>query len=140
MSEDVVKKLLESLTPEQKSELVEGLLNSNAKGGSPKLDEGSITPTSESNVNEDFTVRGGNDVLEKRKTSVRAKQNKWVDKGEDRDVNFDPEKFERMGKASRNRRKANKKTIECHVCGKSFSISASLVHGEYIRCNKCTGR
>tara|TARA_Y100001938_G_C8094316_1_gene437114 strand:+ start:3653 stop:4087 length:435 start_codon:yes stop_codon:yes gene_type:complete len=144
MSDDIVQKLLESLTPEQKDQLVQGLLNSNVKGDVPQLDEKSFeekqTPKSRSNVNEDFTVERGKDVLEKRKTAVRAKRNQWTDNGEDRDMDFDPQKFERMGRTSRNRGKAKKKTLECHVCGKTFSINANLVHGEYIRCNKCTGR
>lgn len=144
MSDDIVQKLLESLTPEQKDQLVQGLLNSNVKGDVPQLDKKSFeekqTPKSRSNVNEDFTVERGKDVLEKRKTVVRAKRNQWTDNGEDRDMDFDPQKFERMGRTSRNRGKAKKKTLECHVCGKTFSMNANLVHGEYIRCNRCTGR
>lgn len=144
MSDDIVQKLLESLTPEQKDQLVQGLLNSNVKGDVPQLDERSLeekqTPKSRSNVNEDFTVERGKDVLEKRKTAVRARKNQWTDIGEDRDMDFDPQKFERMGRTSRNRGKAKKKTLECHVCGKTFSMNANLVHGEYIRCNRCTGR
>lgn len=138
MSDDVVKKLLESLTPEQKNELVQGLLNSNVKSDEvpPQGEEAS----QESEVKEDFTVSRSQDFLEKRKSAVKARNNQWVDEGEDRDPDFDPIKFEKMGRASRGRGKAKKKTIECHVCGKTFSINASLVHGEYIRCNKCTGR
>tara|TARA_R100000995_G_scaffold73640_1_gene42496 strand:+ start:434 stop:850 length:417 start_codon:yes stop_codon:yes gene_type:complete len=138
MSDDVVKKLLESLTPEQKNELVQGLLNSNVKSDEvpPQGEEAS----QESEVKEDFSVTRSQDFLEKRKSAVKARNNQWVDEGEDRDPDFDPIKFEKMGRTSRSRGKAKKKTIECHVCGKTFSINASLVHGEYIRCNKCTGR
>ena len=93
-----------------------------------------------SNVNEDFTVTRGDDFLEKRKTPVRARKNKWVDEGEDRDPDFDPAKFERMGKATRSRGKVKKETVECHVCGKTFSINPSLIYGTNIRCNRCTGR
>ena len=36
MSDDIVKKLLESLTPEQKNELISGLLESNVKSNTPE--------------------------------------------------------------------------------------------------------
>ena len=138
MSDDIVKALLNSLTPEQKNDLVQSLLNSNVKSDEVTPQDKEVSQ--ESNVKEDFTVTRSEDFLEKRKTVVRARKSQWVDDGEDRDPDFDPAKFERMGRTSRNRGKAKKKTIECHVCGKTFSINASLVHGEYIRCNKCTGR
>ena len=138
MSDDIVKALLNSLTPEQKNDLVQSLLNSNVKSDEVIPQDKEVSQ--ESNVKEDFTVTRSEDFLEKRKTVVRARKNQWIDDGEDRDPDFDPAKFERMGRTSRNRGKAKKKTIECHVCGKTFSINASLVHGEYIRCNKCTGR
>ena len=138
MSDDIVKALLNSLTPEQKNDLVQSLLNSNVKSDEVTPQDKEVSQ--ESNVKEDFTVTRSEDFLEKRKTVVRARKNQWVDDGEDRDPDFDPAKFERMGRTSRNRGKAKKKTIECHVCGKTFSINANLVHGEYIRCNKCTGR
>lgn len=140
MSDDLVKKLLESLTPDQKASLVDSLLNDNVKRDVPEVKEEAPPSNPSSNVNEDFTVTRGDDFLEKRKTPVRASKNQWVDNGEDRDPDFDPVKFERMGKTSRNRGKAKKRTLECHVCGKTFSMNANLVHGEYIRCNRCTGR
>ena len=140
MSDDLVKKLLESLTPDQKASLVDSLLNDNVKRDVPEMKEEAPPSNPSSNVNEDFTVTRGDDFLEKRKTPVRANKNQWVDDGEDRDPDFDPAKFERMGKTSRNRGKAKKRTLECHVCGKTFSMNANLVHGEYIRCNRCTGR
>tara|TARA_B100002019_G_scaffold33579_1_gene27640 strand:- start:11048 stop:11470 length:423 start_codon:yes stop_codon:yes gene_type:complete len=140
MSDDLVKKLLESLTPDQKASLVDSLLNDNVKRDVPEVKEETPPSNPSSNVNEDFTVTRGDDFLEKRKTPVRASKNQWVDNGEDRDPDFDPVKFERMGKTSRNRGKAKKRTLECHVCGKTFSMNANLVHGEYIRCNRCTGR
>ena len=140
MSDDLVKKLLESLTPDQKASLVDSLLNDNVKRDVPEVKEEAPPSNPSSSVNEDFTVTRGDDFLEKRKTPVRASKNQWVDDGEDRDPDFDPVKFERMGKTSRNRGKAKKRTLECHICGKTFSMNANLVHGEYIRCNRCTGR
>ena len=77
---------------------------------------------------EDFRVVQ-NEQLEKEENSEVSQENQWVDDGEDRDPNFDPAKFERMGKAARNRGKAKKRTIECHVCGRSFQVNPALVHG-----------
>ena len=140
MSDDIVKTLLESLTDEQKAQLVQGLLKSNENEEVPVLKEETVSSTPRSrNVTEDFRMVNDN-TLEKRKTPVRARKNQWVDEGEDRDPDFDPAKFERMGKATRNRGKIRKETVECHVCGKTFSINPSLIYGTNIRCNRCTGR
>jgi len=146
MSDDIVKTLLESLTDEQKSQLVQRLMsNMNQTISKPPAretqieQEETVSSRPRSNVTEDFRVVQ-NDKLEKRKTPVRARKNQWVDEGEDRDPEFDPAKFERMGKAARNRSKVRKKTIECHVCGRSFAVNPAYVYGENIRCNRCTGR
>tara|TARA_A100001515_G_scaffold3622_1_gene3647 strand:+ start:5437 stop:5856 length:420 start_codon:yes stop_codon:yes gene_type:complete len=139
MSDDIVKTLLESLTDEQKAQLVQGLLKSNENEEVPVLKEEAVSSKPRSNVTEDFKVVK-NDKLEKRKTPVKARKNQWVDEGEDRDPDFDPAKFERMGRASRNRGKVKKRTVECHVCGRDFQVNPALVHGEYFRCNRCTGR
>ena len=66
---------------------------------------------------------------------MKFRKNEWVDDGELRDI--DTPNFE---KTPRNRSKPNKQEVECHVCGKVFSINSNLVYGEYHRCNKCTGR
>ena len=49
------------------------------------------------------------------------------------------EKFEKT-RTPRRRGKPTKKEVECHICGKVFSMNANLVYGEYVRCNRCTGR
>jgi hypothetical protein len=149
MSDELVKALLNTMTAEQKSELLNKLMDSLTPPSQdqqaepiqqtePKQEE-TVSSQLRSNVTEDFRVVQNSD-LDKRKTPVRAKKNQWVDNGEDRDPEFNPEKFERMGKAARNRDKIKKRTIECHVCGRSFQVNPSLVHGEYVRCNRCTGR
>ena len=85
-------------------------------------------------VNNDFTV-SNNQEIQKRKIPVRFKKNEWVDEGEYKDV-----ETPRFQKTPRNRSKPNKEEVECHVCGRTFSINSNLVYGEYHRCNKCTGR
>jgi hypothetical protein len=149
MSDELVKALLNTMTPEQKSELLNKLMDSLAPPSqdqqaepiqqTEQKQEEAVSSQPQSNVTEDFRVVKNSD-LDKRKTPVRAKKNQWVDTGEDRDPEFNPEKYERMGRVARNRAKAKKHTIECHVCGRSFQVNPGLVHGEYIRCNRCTGR
>ena len=139
MSDDIIQKLLESLTPDQKANLIDSLLSSNVKSDEPETKEESVSSKPQTKVNEDFTVTRDNE-LSRGKTPVRARRNQWVDDGEDRDPDFDPVKFEKMGRTARNRGKAKKKNVECHVCGKTFSINENLVYGEYMRCNRCTGR
>ena len=141
MSDDIVKTLLESLTQEQKDELVQSLLNSNVKSDEPKTTRHDKEENKEeaptTRVKEDFTVVNNN--LEKRKSVVKARKNNWVDEGEFRDDEVDYEKFEKM-KTPRRRGKPKKKQVECHVCGKMFSINENLIYGEFVRCNRCTGR
>ena len=146
MSDDIVKTLLESLTDEQKAQLVQGLMSNmnQTVSKSPSKEtqaeqEESVSSKPRSNVTEDFRVVQ-NEQLEKRKSPVRARKNQWVDEGEDRDPEFDPDKFERMGKTARNRSKTKKRTLECHICGRSFSVNPAYVYGENVRCNRCTGR
>tara|TARA_Y100000004_G_scaffold34865_1_gene37291 strand:- start:2981 stop:3388 length:408 start_codon:yes stop_codon:yes gene_type:complete len=135
MSDEIVKTLLESLTPEQKQDLIDKILNSNVKGSEskpePKKDEVSVT--------EDFKVVSNSKLESKRKQPVRYKKNTWSDDGEFRDEQVDYEKFEKT-RTPRRRGKPTKKEVECHICGKVFSMNANLVYGEYVRCNRCTGR
>ena len=140
MSDDIVKTLLESLTDEQKSQLVQGLLQSseNKETSVPK-EETVSSENPQSNITDDFRVIETDDKLEKRKSVVRARKNKWVDDGEFRDDEVDYQKLEKM-KTPRRRGKPKKKQVECHVCGKMFSINENLIYGEFVRCNRCTGR
>ena len=89
-----------------------------------------IDPT----VTEDFKVIRTSEP-KNRKTPVKFKRNEWIDDGELRDI--DTPQFQRT---PRNRNKPNKQEVECHVCGKTFSINSSLIYGEFHRCNKCTGK
>ena len=135
MSDDIVKALLNSLTPEQKSQLIEGLLNTNVKSDDKRVE---AEPTHTSKVKEDFTVNR-NEELDQRKKVVKARKNSWSDVGEFREEDVDYEKFEKT-RTPRRRGKPKKREVECHVCGKMFSVNENMVFGEYMRCNRCTGR
>jgi hypothetical protein len=134
---DPVKILLESLTPEQRQQLIRGLMASNAPKG--LTSEEKILNEEKVIVNEDFTVSRVNEPTN-RKVPVRAKKNRWVDEGFDRDPDFDPVKFEKMGRTARSRSKPEKVDVTCHICGRSFNMNPNLIYGENIRCNRCTGR
>ena len=134
MSDDIVKTLLESLTDEQKAELVKSLMKSEKK--EPEQKEEVVSSNVE--VKEDFTVtRKVNEST--RRNPVRAKKNKWVDDG-----SFQLEGEEEFSsgrkRTSRSRGKTKKVELECSVCGKTYMEHPSLIYGEYHRCNRCGGR
>tara|TARA_R100001244_G_scaffold131444_1_gene104682 strand:+ start:700 stop:1113 length:414 start_codon:yes stop_codon:yes gene_type:complete len=137
MSEDIIKMLLESLTDEQKAKLVQGLLKSSTSADEVINEEivSSVAPP-RATVNEDFTV---NRDIENRNNAVKFRKNNWVDDGEHRDHDVDYVNFEKT-RTPRRRGKPKKKNVECHVCGKAFSMNENLICGEHIRCNQCTGQ
>jgi len=132
---DILKNLLEGLTPEQKQKLTDDLLSSQEEEAS---DTGSSKPPPHPKVKEDFSVNR-KQKGKSRKSPVKFQKNQWTDQGEEKDTDFDYQKFEGM-KTPRQRGKPNKVMVECHVCGKSFHINQSLIYGEFTRCNRCTGR
>tara|TARA_Y100000385_G_C13084258_1_gene635573 strand:+ start:842 stop:1264 length:423 start_codon:yes stop_codon:yes gene_type:complete len=140
MSDDVLQSLLDNLSQEQKESLVAKLITDVSKLQPEKEKESKQEDDSSAprRVNEDFTV-DRNDHQLQRKSSVKFKKNSWVDTGEDRDPDFDYSELEKR-KTPRKRGKPNKQEVECHVCGKSFSMNSNLVYGEFHRCNRCTGR
>lgn len=162
MSDPLVKALLDAMTPEQKQELVNGLLQGHGRQPLERGDTAKITVSADLEreevlelpkpkpkprvvVNEDFTVTRNDDDSPNRKAPVRAKKNQWVDTGEDardEETQLTSEQIAQMEKTktARNRQAPKQKTVECHICGKSFKINPSLVYGENIRCNRCVGR
>tara|TARA_B100001094_G_C18055471_1_gene732235 strand:+ start:683 stop:1120 length:438 start_codon:yes stop_codon:yes gene_type:complete len=86
---------------------------------------------------EDFAMhKQESSVLGKnrRRETVKAQANTWTDTGEHKDVST-PD----TARTPRNRAAPKKKKVRCHVCGKDFTINASLVYGEFYRCDRCTG-
>lgn len=146
---DFFESFLESLSDDQKEKLAQSIMKSLNKPAEPEvtadLEREEVQELGRRRpavvVNEDFTVTRTNDVST-RKQPVRAKKNQWVDTGDDveHDADFDPAKFEKMGRTARSRPKAQKVEMTCHVCGKSFKTDPKLVYGEFVRCNRCTGR
>lgn len=130
------------LNDEQKQALLKALVGDSPTVASvpPEVKKESIkhiqssTPTA--SVNEDFTIRRQEDTSNvRRKEPVRARKNEWQDTGEFRDI--ETPQFERT---PRKRQPHKKVEVECHVCGKTFKEDPRYVHGDYYRCNRCTGR
>tara|TARA_B100000497_G_scaffold70424_1_gene79182 strand:+ start:600 stop:998 length:399 start_codon:yes stop_codon:yes gene_type:complete len=132
MSDDIVKTLLESLTDEQKAELVKSLVNTKK----PEEQEEMVS----SDVDEDFRVTKTKPDLERGRTPVRARNNRWEDTGEWQLPEGEEEWEGSRKKATRNRSKAKKVKLECSVCGKVYYENPNLVYGEYHRCNRCGGK
>tara|TARA_R100001509_G_scaffold53406_1_gene29296 strand:- start:435 stop:842 length:408 start_codon:yes stop_codon:yes gene_type:complete len=135
MSDDIVKTLLESLTDEQKAELVKSLVKSQEVEKTEQKEE---TDSSEAQVGEDFRVT--NSKIERGRSPVRARKNRWEDTGEWQLPEGEEEWGGNRKRASRNRSKAKKIKLECSVCGKTYYENPNLVYGEYHRCNRCGGK
>tara|TARA_Y100001938_G_C7943490_1_gene355517 strand:- start:137 stop:544 length:408 start_codon:yes stop_codon:yes gene_type:complete len=135
MSDDILKTLLETLTDEQKAALVESLTKTKTEKTVETTDES--VPSRSRNVNEDFTVNRNQDE-NTRKSPVKFRKNSWQDTGEDKNI----DDYDKMSESRtpRRRGKPKKRDVECHVCGKSFAMNESLIYGEFVRCNRCTGR
>lgn len=118
--EDFVK----TLTDKQKAELIAAL--NSKEGVNSNLQKEEIN-------SEDFTMTRNTSSKNKRE-KVKAKKNTWIDTGEDRHI-VTPEK----PLTPRTRKPPAKKNVQCSVCGKKYSINASLVYGEYYRCDNCIG-
>ena len=129
------------LNDEQKQALLKALIGNSpsissvpeeTKQESIKHIQSSTQPVS---VNDDFKTNRQDNSNIRRKEPVRARKNEWHDTGEFRDI--ETPQFERT---PRKRQPHKKVEVECHVCGKTFKEDARCVHGDYYRCNRCTGR
>ena len=134
MSDDVIKALLDVMTPEQKAELLGKLQQQSAKE-TQEIKEEAVSSNSQRNtVTEDFKVVRQQTATGK--PPVKFKKNNWEDDGaEFRDI-----ETPKIKRTPRKRNAPAKKTVEGHVCGKEFTMNANLVYGEFVRCNRCTGR
>ena len=131
------KDLLNNLTVEQKQALLEQLMSSLAE---PKQEEEMVSSKPKSNVTEDFRVTNSKTELDRGRTPVRAKKNRWEDTGEWQLPEGEKEWGGTRKRALRERSKAKKVKLECSVCGKTYMENPNLVYGEYHRCNRCGGR
>ena len=137
MSDDIVKTLLESLSEEQKAQLVQGLLGSVQKEQPVEKTEETVSPVK--SVGDDFRVTNSQGQVSKGKTPVRARKNSWKDDGSFQ-LEGEDEWATTRKRTPRSRGKATKVEVECSVCGKTFMENPNLIYGEYHRCNRCGRR
>ena len=130
MSTDFAK-FLNGLSEEQLKNL-NAITNELLQDKPEQQQEPSVSEDTDPVVTEDFKVIRTSEP-KNRKTPVKFKRNQWTDDGELRDI-----ETPQFQKTPRNRSKPNKQKVECHVCGKTFSINSNLIYGEFHRCNKCT--
>jgi hypothetical protein len=132
-----LRNFVEGLTIEERTELLDILTENSLTWTTMPPHMEDIAPqevVDRKNKTEDFTMHKNNSISNKKKEPVVAKQNMWSDTGEDRNI-VTPE----ITKTPRTRKPPAKKTVTCNACGKKESLNASLVYGEYYRCNSCLG-
>jgi len=131
-----MKDFIDTLTAEQKQALLEALTDKTSIS-TPSQPE----PTEEdflkkNTVTEDFTMHRDNSLQNNsRRMPVKAHKNTWTDSGSEAKDIATPD----ITPTPRTRRPPRKKTVKCHICGKSNQVNASLVYGEFYRCDTCIG-
>lgn len=121
---------LNTLSEEQKQALAKALESSN------KIKPKESSPPTKIEVDENFKVSRTSNKINGARTPVKASNwNEWEDEGEFKDVETPKGK-----KTPRNRERTKLIDVECHVCGKTFSMNPNYIFGEYQRCSRCVGR
>lgn len=87
------------------------------------------------NTEADFRISSIKKDNNRRKEPVKGRKNEWVDEGEDRHI-----ETKYGARTPRTREPSRKIDVECNVCGRTFKADPKYIHGEYHRCNRCTGR
>lgn len=121
---------LNTLSEEQKQALAKALESSN------KIKPKESLPPTKTEVDENFKVSRTSNKINGARTPVKASNwNEWEDEGEFKDI-----ETPRGKKTPRNRERTKLIDVECHVCGKTFSMNPNYIFGEYQRCSRCVGR
>lgn len=137
---------MRSLSDQQKAMFLAALQDSGTPPESNDEDETKWTTTMPPHIREefegttvstsDFTMKSKNGIKsQKRREKVTARKNTWSDTGENKDVQT-PD----ISMTPRTRPPAKMVDMNCHVCGKTFTINSSLVFGQFYRCDRCSGR
>lgn len=134
-----MNEFVDTLTDEQRAALLKALTGDDFK---PEVRKSETSPSDSSRwqheepvseaVDGDFTMNKGR--TNKQRTPIVARENTWKDTGEAKDITT-PE----VTRTPRNRQPPKKKEVRCHSCGKTFSVSPSVMFGEYYRCDRCCG-
>ncbi len=118
---------VKTLSEEQKAALLSAL---------SEKEEVAEEPEETNDITDDFRVVKKSSLKSNgRREPVKAKGNTWTDTGEHRDV-----ETPNVQRTPRNRAAPKKKNVTCNACGKKFNVNASIVYGEYYRCDRCVGK
>ena len=133
-----LRSFVDGLTVEEREELLDILVNSVEQSTTmpPHIKE--EVQEQPHRVQDDFTMhksKGNSLKNNSRRSPVKAGANTWTDTGEHRDVST-PD----VQRTPRNRAAPKKKKVTCNACGKTSHINASIVYGEYYRCDRCVGK
>ena len=128
-----LRSFVEGLTLEERDELLDILTQQSENSSTmPPHIEAEFSSSSDNT----FTMHKPNSISsQNRKQAVQAKENTWVDEGEDRDI-----KTPEAKRTPRNRTPPQKVTVVCSACGKSFEEDKRFVFGEFTRCSSCAVR
>jgi len=125
-----MEEFVNTLSDEQKKALLDALSDKD------KLVAEKVNKQTKRIVSENFIVETKqesiNSQTNRRREPVRARENRWEDTGEFRDVET-PD----VERTPRKRPPPKKVDVECSSCGKSFKVDSRFVFGEYYRCNRC---
>ena len=127
------KDLLNNLTPEQKQQLLEQLMSSLSETKEEVAVE--QPPETVEDDKNDFTMHKTTKPKGRREV-VKFKKNTWEDDG----LEFSDMEQPTGKRTPRNRKRPQKASVECHVCGREFQVNSNLLYGEYHRCNRCGGK
>jgi hypothetical protein len=136
MSDDTVNKLLESLSDEQKAELIQTILNSNVKGVEAADQEETKSPEQE---REDslFVMNKGSAQTSKAPAAEGKRFNSFRDDGEEHkdEQNETPS----ISLTERRRPKFKKVSQLCERCKTTLEIHPQFVRDFFV-CDKCLKR
>lgn len=128
-----LKALVDSLSTKEREELLNILTGSISTWTTMPPHIVDNAPSAVQTIATDFTMNIKKTALNnKRKEPVKSAGNQFVDTGEDRDIETPNKPL-----TPRTRKPPAKKNVTCHVCNKQYKINASLVYGEYYRCDNC---
>ena len=82
----------------------------------------------------EFVMNKEKELEKSSKRPVRAKENAWVDTGEDRHIET-PE----TSRTPRNRQPPKLKRVICSKCSAMEMVNESILCGEFYRCSRCVG-
>ena len=124
---------IQTLTEEQKAALLKALSSDGSEAPEVESRWQHEEPISEAvDGPQDFTMNKQKDSEKPSKQPVRARENQWVDTGEDRHIET-PE----VAMTPRNRQPPKMKKVTCTKCGTTETVNESVLCGEFYRCSRC---